>query len=182
MSHVPVWPPALIGQSVFAQHPEDATQIPAVAHLFGVVPPQLKSQLVPSHVAVPPDGGVHASQRVPQEEVDVLETHVPAQACCVDEQTIAVPPVPPEEPPVPPLPPPAVPPPPPAPLIPLPPPPPARPPLAVPPPPPFAAAPADPPPPPDVPPFSVEPSGFFKVALPHEASKASAGKTAIPLA
>jgi hypothetical protein len=81
VSHVPVCPPAFVGQSVFEQHPEEAMQIPAVAHCLGVEPPQVNPQLVPSQVAVPPAGGVHGSQRLPQVAVALFATHAPAQRC-----------------------------------------------------------------------------------------------------
>jgi len=61
VSQVPVCPPALVGQSLLAQHPDIATQIPAAAHFLGVVPPQVNPQLVPSQVAVAPVGAVQAS-------------------------------------------------------------------------------------------------------------------------
>ena len=62
VSQVPVCPPALAGQSLLVQHPDIATQMPAAAHFLGVLPPQVKPQLVPSQVAVAPVGAVHAVQ------------------------------------------------------------------------------------------------------------------------
>ena len=40
-SQVPTCPPAMVGQSLLAQHPEEAMQIIAVAQFLGVVPPQV---------------------------------------------------------------------------------------------------------------------------------------------
>jgi hypothetical protein len=67
-SQVPVWPVLKGGQSVLSQHPEAAMQLIELAHFFGVAPLQLKSQVVPLHVAVPPPVGVGHGllQREPQ--------------------------------------------------------------------------------------------------------------------
>jgi len=81
-SQVPVCPPACAGQSASAQHPPLATQMPAAAHFF-MLAPQVKSQLVPSQVAVAPVGGLQASHCWPQVLTDWLSTQVPAHRCCV---------------------------------------------------------------------------------------------------
>src|ERR1044071_5299676 len=94
VSHVPVCPPALVGQSLLAQHPDVATQIPAVAHFLGVVPPQVNPQLVPSQVAVAPVGAEQVVQLWPQVAGDVLSTQVPEQACLPEPHVIMPPPVP----------------------------------------------------------------------------------------
>lgn len=151
VSHVPDWPPALGGQSLVEQHPPAAMQIPAAAHFLGVAPPQSKSQLVPSQVAVPPAGGMQESQRVPHDVVAVFDTHTPEQGCWLAPQTTATPPEPPVEPPVPA---PAAPPLPAEPPVPVPPVPPAAPPVAPAPPP---VPPWPDPPLPPCPPLPVEP-------------------------
>jgi hypothetical protein len=51
-------------------------------HFFSA--PQVKSQFAPSQVAVPPVGGVHASQSAPQCAGELLSTQLPTQLCCVE--------------------------------------------------------------------------------------------------
>lgn len=92
-SHFPVLP-ACAAQSASTQQP--------VVHLephFFIVPLHVKSHFVPSHVAVPPVGAVHASHDPPQWAGELLSTHEPEQLCCAVGHI--APPVPPITPPVP---------------------------------------------------------------------------------
>jgi hypothetical protein len=94
-SQVPVWPLVIVGQSVLSQHPEAAMQVIEVGHFLGVAAPQVKSQVVPLQVAVPPFGAAHGLlQREPQFWVELLSTQDPAQSCCVDEHETVAPPAP----------------------------------------------------------------------------------------
>ena len=81
MSQVPVCPPALAAQSALEQQPFEEMQIPDAEHFFGVDPPHVKSQAVPSQVGVPPAGAVQGSQRVPHVAVDLLSAQDAAQRC-----------------------------------------------------------------------------------------------------
>ena len=52
VSQVPVWPPAIVGQSAFVQQPLFGMHVEPPVQRF-VLFPHVKSQLVPLHVGVP---------------------------------------------------------------------------------------------------------------------------------
>ena len=78
-SQVPAWPPAMAGQSPLVQQPVVGMHSAEAAH-FRMVP-HVKSQDVPSHVAVPPAGAEHFMQVGPQKSGDVLATQVSPHFC-----------------------------------------------------------------------------------------------------
>jgi hypothetical protein len=67
-------------QSELAQHPDEATQSMEAAHFLGRDPPQVKPQLVPSQVAVPPVGVAHAVHEEPHVAGLVLAAQLFPQA------------------------------------------------------------------------------------------------------
>ena len=75
-SQVPDCEPACDGQSAFVQQPVPDTQTEAAAHFF-MLALQVKSQIVPSHVAVAPSGGRHGSHCAPHVLIELLLTHAP---------------------------------------------------------------------------------------------------------
>ena len=67
-------------QSELAQHPDEATQSEEAAHFLGRELPQVKPQLVPSQVAVPPVGVEHAVHEEPHVAGLVLAAQLFPQA------------------------------------------------------------------------------------------------------
>jgi hypothetical protein len=74
VSHLPVCPPCM-GQSLSVQQPE--THL--LPHFFCEVSVQVKSQFLPSQVAMDPVGWSQATQRLPQCMIELSATQVPPQ-------------------------------------------------------------------------------------------------------